>query len=101
MAHEYDYNSIPNEELRKRKAVDDVRFWLGKNFKAMSDVIKKESRDGMSRKMITININMFLGIQGYPVEIWLDELGVPKDPEQTPNNPSGTAETQAPDSKVG
>lgn len=101
MARTYDYSKIENEDLRKRKALDDVRFWLGKQFKPMSEVIQDEVKKGTTRQNLRINIEIFLGFSGYPVEIWLDELGVPKDPEQTPNTPSGTADAQASDSKLG
>lgn len=102
MGYTVKYDHITDPALKKEKALSDVRFWLGKQYKAMSEVIKAEVAKGMQRVDIVTNINIFLGMSGYPAEVWLDHLGVPPYPvEQTPINPSGNAETQAPSPKVG
>jgi hypothetical protein len=90
MGYTVKYDHITDPALKKQKALDDVRFWLGKQYDAMSEVVKEEIAKGTDRDTLLINIEMFLGFSGYPVHAWLDELGCPP---QTPNNPSGTAES--------
>lgn len=100
MSYEINYNKITDEFSRREYALASLKDWLGGQ-----EVFEKHSRTILADKKLCENrqfmaqcVSMFLGVSGYPVEVWLDYLGFPK---ETPNNPPATAETQANTEKVG
>jgi hypothetical protein len=99
MAHEIDYSSIPDEFTRREQAFKDLKSWLGQTrYKKISRIALEEKAKGCNREFIEGSMSIFAGIEGYPVQVWLDYLGfAPK----TPNTAPAHAETQANSGEVG
>lgn len=99
MAHEIDYDLITDEFKRREQALKDLKSWLGPaRFKKASQTALAEKANGCNREVMEASIQLFLGLEGYPVTVWLDFLGFAP---RTPKIPVQVAQTQAPTSEVG
>lgn len=99
MAHEIDYDAIKDEFTRRETALKDLKGWLGaKRYKTASQIALQEKAKGYDREYMEGSMELFAGISGYPVTVWLDFLGFP---QKTPNNPPAISETQANSGEVG
>lgn len=70
------------EEAEKRaKALEDLKNWFGlEKFNSFSADVKA-CKPPLSREQFRFAC-MIGGVEGYPVEVWADELGVPQDNEE-------------------
>jgi hypothetical protein len=78
-----DYSKFTNEDLKRKKAMDDVRFYLGKQYNHTVEVIKDEVKKGMGVQSIMINLELFLGIRGYPALVFAESFF---DADKTPKS---------------
>jgi hypothetical protein len=67
-------------------------------FKQLSQIALEEKAKGYDRASMEASMSLFHGVQGLPVQVWLDFLGFPP---RTPNNPPNTAEAQANSQQLG
>lgn len=74
-----DYNKITNPVQERAEAMKDIKEYLGaKKFKEINEIFIKDANQ-LTRKIVRFELSMFVGIDGYPVEAWLDTLGFPHD----------------------
>lgn len=83
MSHTIDYSSITNEEEKKAKAMEDIKFYLGDRFEKMEGILKKAvaSKEITDKKYMINCLEFFMGIQGYPARVWVDAIA-PNLPEE-------------------
>lgn len=66
------------DEEKRAKALKDIEQWLGEaKFKEFGDRVRR-CQPPATRREFRFAL-MVGGIQGYPVEVWADELGVAAD----------------------
>lgn len=76
MHREEDYSKIADETAKRAKAIEDLKQWFGlKRFEDFGKSVKA-TNPSMSRLTFIFAVSMG-GAEGYPVEVWADELGVP------------------------
>lgn len=93
MGYEVDYTTIRDEFDRREQAIKDLKHWLGiKRYKDISRTALQEKAKGYQRHDIAVTMEMFAGINGYPIQVWLDYLGFYP---QTPNTSQIVADAQA------
>ena len=80
MPREIYYNN-PDAEANAAKAMEDIKSYLGEQFEVTEKLLKDDiALGGLTRGGLLFSLEMFLGIEGYPAEVWADLLGV-KDKE--------------------
>lgn len=70
MSHTIDYSNLPEGTYKQKKAMDDIRNYLGSSFFKMHEAVKAEVRKGMTIDSLRVQCSMFIGIEGYPVQAW-------------------------------
>lgn len=81
----YETYTDPDPEARKEKARKDLKQWLGPKIWATAHAEPLISElKAMSREQFLFNISIFLGAEGYPVEVWADDLGIAPHPANDP-----------------
>lgn len=65
---------VGNDETAKRRtALSDIRSYLGpKQYKKLTAEFRKESK--LSLEQFASQLGLFLGIEGYPVIVWYEEI---------------------------
>ena len=78
MAH---YNVRYDGDGAEDRAMEDLRDWFGADrFDTVNELLQKSIADGSIRNRMQFRFQVsFAGVQGYPVEIWADRLGLPAD----------------------
>ena len=81
MSHTINYSTkYPDEVERKAAALKDVKNYLGAaKFKGIAKAVHLDKT--VTRKSFLFQLSMFVGIEGYPAQVWADELGL--EPEAT------------------
>lgn len=78
MAHTDRHYDDPDPQVNKTKALADIEQWLGKKkFKSFAADIKLHQQSRIVSRGEFRFALMIGGIEGYPVEVWADELGIP------------------------
>lgn len=77
MHYEIDYSKLPDGE-RQKKATDDIIAYLGlAKYRQISKLVREDAH--MTRKMFIDSLSIMAGIQGYPAEVWADDLNLKKE----------------------
>ena len=76
MHQEINYSKIADEAVRRAKALNDIKAYLGEDTFNNVNNGAKHDRDngGLSRKFFIASLEMMAGIEGYPAEVWADDL---------------------------
>lgn len=73
MSYTVNYDALGlTEEQKKKKAIDDCKFYLGtKLFNKVIKAMKEDSKKGCKKENIEWTLS-FVGIQGYPAKVLVD-----------------------------
>ena len=65
-----------NTENPEEKAIQDIRNYLGdKDFEGLSNILRNDLKNAISSiEEIRFTLAVFVGIQGYPVKVWIEKL---------------------------
>lgn len=76
MHYNIDYTKeYPNEAQRKAAAMNDIKDYLGvTRYKKIVKAVVADQK--ITRKSFIFQLSMFVGIEGYPAEVFADELGL-------------------------
>lgn len=77
--HIVDYSTFTDEELKHKKAIEDLKGWLGESkyatyFSVCKESIMKDPNNLPSYKFLRIGIGLFLGVDGYPITAFFNEI---------------------------
>lgn len=67
------YSALPDGE-RQQKAISDIVDYLGQD--KMDKINEELRKNPVTRKNFIFQLAMFVGIEGYPAEVWADHLGL-------------------------
>lgn len=70
-----DYSTLPDVE-RQQKAITDIVNYLGQDKMDQINAAVKADKT-ITRRNFVIQLSLFVGIDGYPSEVWADQLGLP------------------------
>lgn len=70
-----DYSAYTDPTVKHNAAIQDIKAYIGlAKYKQVSKAIK--AIPGVRFNTLKCNCEMFLGLEGYPVEAWAKELGI-------------------------
>lgn len=84
MPHRNTLYNNPDQKVNEANAIKDLKEWLTtRNFNKVSKEVKA-SIPPITRQWFRNMCSMMAGVEGYPVEVWMNQMGLAKDDPEEP-----------------